>query len=196
MLDLRIQLFFLSALISLSCIRAQDVENASETKRLKLSSDFQVGMVAGGQVVNEQFIYKPGVIGQFSVNAEVSPWIHAGIGLAIQSLEDETILPLFVDIKAQFKEGDRASFLGLNIGTSTAWSDYYRNVSDFEYEGGFYFSTYYSFQFPLSDKVNFILATGFIHQIGEIEFYTEFDEKYEEDFAMDFISIRAGIRFK
>lgn len=172
----------------------QNLTDVPEKKRLQINSDFQAGILMGGQVVNESFIYKPGVMGQFSLNAELSPRVQGGIGVAVISLEDETILPVYLDFKAFFGESN-SSFLGLNIGASAAWSDYYRNVSEFQYEGGLYFSPYYTFQFPISDKMNFLVSTGLVHSIGEIEFFTEFDEEYEERFAMDFLTIRAGIRF-
>jgi hypothetical protein len=176
-------------------LNAQEDSSAEDSRTLEIRSDIQGGIVMGGQVVNEKFIYKPGVMGQFSLNAQISPKVYAGIGVSMLSLEDETILPVYLDLKAFFNEGAQSSFIGLNVGASVAWSDYYRNVAEFEYEGGLYFSPYYSFQFPLSDDINFLVVTGLVHHIGEIEFITEFDEEYEERFAMDFLTIRAGIRF-
>ena len=192
MVVLRFKILVLAMLLGVSSSLAQD---SSSVRPLQLKYDLQFGMLAGGQVVNENFIYKPGVIGQLGVNAKISSWIYAGLGVGLQSLEEETILPVFLDLKAHFREGDRSSFIGLNIGTSSAWSDDYRRVTEFEYEGGFYFSPYYSFQFPLSEKMNLLVVTGLIHQIGEIELHTEFHEDYDEKFAMDFFTVRAGIRF-
>lgn len=160
-----------------------------------LTNDIQFGMLAGGQIVNREFIYSPGVIVQYSLNTRISPWIQAGLGLGIQAFESETILPVFLDLKAQFKEGDKAPFLGVNIGHTAGWSRSYRNVSAVEYEGGFYFSPYYSFQFPVAEKVNLLFAMGYIHQIGEIDFLTEFEDEIEEEFALDYLTLRIGARF-
>lgn len=195
---LRLQFYLLYVVLSCSFsieFSAQEDTTGEDSGILELRSDIQGGIVMGGQVVNEKFIYKPGVMGQFSLNAQISPKVYAGIGVSMLSLEDETIVPVFLDVKAFFNERAQSSFLGLNVGASAAWSDYYRNVSEFEYEGGLYFSPYYSFQFPLSNEISLLVVTGLIHHIGEIEFITEFNEEYEERFAMDFLTIRAGIRF-
>lgn len=183
-------LFVILCSVSLLCAQGSD-----KTKRIPISSDIQVGMLAGGQIANEQFIYKSGIIAQYSINTRLSPWIHAGIGMAIQSLETETIIPFFLDVKAQLKEGDRSPFIGVNIGSSSGRSTYYRNFANYDYHGGFYFSPYYSFQFPVSKRLNFLLATGYIHQVGWIEYFTEFEETYLESFSMDFLTVRAGLRF-
>jgi len=175
-------------------VRAQDVYEENDSFKLNLNSSFQVGILAGGQLVNEKFIYKPGLMGQFSLNTQISSRVHGGIGVALLSLEHETILPIFVDVKGFFRTKN-SSFLGLNIGTSAAWSDNFNNVSEFEYEGGLYFSTYYAFQFPISENTSFLVSTGLVHHVGEIEFLTMFNEEVEEQFAIDFLTIRGGIRF-
>ena len=173
---------------------SQDDSTDQPRKPLLLKTDFQAGILAGGQLGNEKFTYKPGIMGQFCVNTRISPVIHAGIGVALISLENETILPVFADVRAFFK-GEDSSFIGLNIGASAAWTSVYRNVSQFEYEGGLYFSPYYSFQFPVNEDINLLFATGIVHHTGEVEFLSEFGEKYEERFAMDFLTIRVGLRF-
>lgn len=167
-----------------------------ESRGLQLSSDLQSGLVVGGQISNEQFVYKSGFSAQMAVNTKLSPWLYAGLGVGVQALDTETIIPVFVDFKAHLKESERTSFLGLNVGASSGQSTYYRNFADYDYHGGFYFSPYYSFQFPIDEDLNFLISTGYIHQIGWVEYFTAFDETYLESFTMDFLTIRAGIRFK
>lgn len=176
-------------------LKAQDDIQEKDSNRISFTSDIQVGMLAGGQIANDEFVYKSGFIAQYSLNTKISPWIDAGLGIALQSLETETILPIFLDVKARLREGEKAPFIGVNIGSSSGWSTYYRNFADYEYSGGFYFSPYYSFQFPVKGKVDFLLALGYIHQVGWIEYFTEFDESYLESFSMDFLTIRTGLRF-
>lgn len=187
-------LLLICAFLTSSSWAQDQVTSQDDDGHLKIKSDIQLGILAGGELGNEKFTYKPGVIGQFSLNVQVSTVVHVGVGVALISLENETLLPVFTDFKAFFHD-ENSSFVGVNIGWSAAWSTYYRNVSEFEYEGGFYFSPYYSFQFPLTESTNLLIATGLVHSLGEIEFYTEFDEQYEEHFAMDFLTIRIGIRF-
>lgn len=191
----RLPFYILTVLLSLSELSGQSTEQNEESKRLKIHSDIQVGVLVGGQISNEQFVYKPGLITQYSINKRLSPWISAGLGMGFELLDTETIIPFFVDVKAQLKEARKASFVGVNIGSSSGWSTYYRNFADYEYSGGFYFSPYYSLSFPVSDQVDFLLATGYIHQVGWIEYFTEYDESYLENFSMDFLTIRAGLRF-
>jgi hypothetical protein len=193
MSKLRLPLFFLILCVPFLELSAQD-DTASKGK-LDIKTDIQVGMIAGGQILNQEFVYESGVMGQFGVTARLSPAIRLGLGLGLQSLEEETILPFFLDLKAQFKEGENAPFLGLNIGSSTGWSSFYDNLPGYEYEGGFYFSPYYSFQFLVSEEVNVLFSMGYIHQIAEVEYIMEFAEEYEERFSLDFLTLRTGIRF-
>jgi hypothetical protein len=171
---------------------AQDAE--VEDKRLMIRSDFQFGLLVGGQISNEQFIYKSGPVFQYGLNTAISPWMDAGLGMSVQLLETEVILPIFLDFKARLRADGRSPFIGVNIGSSSGWSEFYRNFQDYEYSGGFYFSPYYAMQFPLSDKASFLVSFGYIHQVGHIEYFTDFDERFIESFSMDFLTIRAGLR--
>jgi len=189
-------LFISLLVLSSFSLGAQTTENQKQKTRIKLASDFQLGMVTGGQITNEQFVYKSGFIGQFSVNARLSPWLYAGLGFGIESLDTETIIPSFIDFKARLNQNERSSFLGVNVGSSSGRSTYYRNFSDYDYHGGFYFSPYYAFQFPVKENLSFLISTGYIHQVGWIEYFTEYNETYLESFTMDFLTIRAGLRFK
>lgn len=102
---------------------------------------------------------------------------------------------MFIDIKARFRAHEKSPLVGVNIGASSGWSTYYRNFSDYEYSGGFYFSPYYALQFPMRGSASMLLAFGYIHQLGHIEYFTEYEETFTESFALDFLTVRAGIRF-
>lgn len=160
-----------------------------------LKSELQFGMLSGGIIENERLIYNPGWMVQFCVDKELSKAVDIGLGVGLQGLEEETILPVFLDIKARMKDREHSPFLAVNIGGTKGWSSTYRNLSNFDYEGGFYFSTYYAFDFPINEKMSLLIAMGYIHQNGEIEYSAEGDLEFEEDFSLDYLTLRAGLRF-
>ncbi|NNC83553.1 MAG: hypothetical protein HKN79_08245 [Flavobacteriales bacterium] len=188
-----IRTFFILLLCLPFCLHLTAQEE-SEGER-EYIYDLQFGMLAGGEIENETFYYRPGLMAQGAILTPISPWVDLGVGVGLQSFENETILPFFLDVEAQLKEGPRSNHIRLNIGSSLGWSSFYRDLPAYEYEGGFYFSTYHQMAFPLSKRTALLVALGYIHQRGEIEFDSGLDEELEEGFALDFLTIRTGIRF-
>jgi len=174
---------------------AQSESEPSDKERALVIADVQLGVVAGGEISSEQFIYKPGLMMQVSVNRQLSPYFHAGIGAGLMLLESESIIPVFVDFKAYLSPEIRSNFIAVDMGYSGANSSYYNNLADYDYRGGLYFSTYYGFQIPVSDDLQFLISAGYIHQALRVDLSPPFTDSFTETFSMDFLSFRAGIRF-
>ena len=185
--------FLLSLLLLLSFTSYSQIDSVYKQK-LVIKHNLETGLVIGGQITNDNFIYNSGAIVYYTANIPFKEKFFIGGGFAIESFDKETIIPLFANFKASLSKNNRW-YIFTDIGGTLVRNKYFASFTKYEYWGGFYYSTGISYQVPVTENISFISNIGLIHQNNWVEYTTIGGSLYKEKVSFNLLNLRVGFKF-
>ncbi len=190
----------LSLLLFVVCIlyfpytlSAQDESSDEGKSSLKIHHTLETGLTVGGQLTNENFVYKSGFLVQYTADMQASSRVYYGLGTGLEKFNDETFIPLFASFKGMLKKKDNTSFLAAQLGYAIGSSRKFNQYTNYDFNGGMFFSPGYGYRFSVGDAFSVLCSIHYKHQFAKIR-YENFDRKtYKESLNYDLISFRIGI---
>jgi len=171
---------------------AQDDEK-EDKEAFKLHHVVEAGLTIGGQVSNDNFIYKSGWLLQYTADIQVSTRVSYGLGAGIEKLTDETFIPLFASFKGLLKKKDSTPYLTAQMGYAFASNENYYSYANYKYRGGVLFSPGFGYKLSVKDKYFVLMSVNYKHQFGRVQYKTFDNKTYQDELNYDFISFRVGL---
>ncbi len=177
---------------------AQDDEKDEEeedTKKstLNLHHTLEAGYAIGGQISNDNFIYKAGLSGQYTADFQVSTRVFYGAGIGYEKFDSETFIPIFASFKGLLKKKDNTPFLTAQLGYALGSNKDLYSYEGYSYKGGILFSPGWGYKFSVKDKYSFLFSINYKHQFARIKYKTIGEHTYEDNINFNFLSFRVGI---
>jgi hypothetical protein len=168
---------------------------SQQKKQLELDkcARLEGGLIIGGQILNDNLIYNPGGSFQYSYCIKSGNNVGFGLGAGIQFFEEEAFIPFYFDFIGMLNKHQNAPFLEFQAGYAMAWSNKYKNVRDYAFTGGIYFSTGIGRKFKFNDTFSSYISLSYKHQFASLT-YTAFTiNEYYEKLNYDMLVLSIGI---
>ncbi|MEM8908403.1 MAG: hypothetical protein AAGD05_11200 [Bacteroidota bacterium] len=185
----RLVVWFLCGLLP-ACSTAQD----SLQQRL-FRSELQVGVLAGGQIENLNFVSETGLLLSFRQYRVVHPQLLVGAGMAFHRLNDERFIPLFISSQLFFRPGPRSAFWSTNLGYAWAWDDTLSQLEDFKLRGGWYVDTAFGWSLALNTRLRYSLSLGLTFQRARLETEALNGDPFSDALQFYLLTFKTGISF-
>jgi hypothetical protein len=168
-------------------------ENDKESKSVNLHHTLEVGYTIGGQVSNDNFIYKAGLLGQYTADFQVSTRVFYGAGIGYEKLGQETFIPIFASFKGLLKKKDSTPFLTAQMGYALGSNKNMYSYEGYSYRGGILFSPGFGYKLNVRDKYSILVSVNYKHQFARIRYKTLDDHTYADNLNYDLLSFRIGV---
>lgn len=188
--------FWLLMLVSFLPASAQDedeTDSDKESKSVNLHHTFELGYVVGGQISNDNFIYKAGLMGQYTADFQVSTRVFYGAGIGYEKLDQETFIPIFASFKGLLKKKDSSPFLTAQLGYALGLNKNMYSYEGYSYRGGILFSPGFGYKLSVKDKYSVLFSVNYKHQFARIRYKTLDAHTYADNLNFDLLSFRIGI---
>ena len=196
MFNKKITIFFLSLYFLQSSFVATAGGDDKKGKDWVFHPSFETGLLLGGRINNENFVYESGYFAYLIADVQVSKKVYYGLGSGFNMLEDKTFIPVFVDFKGSFESFNKSSsYFSCQLGYSIAsYNDdfEYENVN---YKGGIMFSPGFGYRFNIRDSYCLLINISYQHQFGEIEYSASGGRKISEGMDFDLLFFKLGFMF-
>lgn len=180
--------------MQLQCFAQDDEkEDKDDKKSLKLHHSVEAGLTIGGQVSNDNFIYKSGWLLQYTADVQVSTRVYYGIGGGIEKFDDETFFPLYASFKGLLKKKDSTPYLTAQMGYAFASNTNYYSYAGYRYRGGILFSPGFGYKLSVKDKYSVLFSVNYKHQFARVQYKTFDSRTFQDEINYDFISFRIGL---
>ena len=109
-------------------------------------------------------------------------WFY-GLGFGIDYYGPKRSIPLFVDVKRDFKKGKRTPFVYADGGYNMSWLrdkdkvNFWGGNANYKQSGGMYYEMGIGYKFPLKNKMAFGFSAGYS--------FKEQNETYTNNFFME-----------
>jgi hypothetical protein len=173
--------------------QGDDEKEGKESKALHLHHTLELGYTIGGQVSNDNFIYKAGLLGQYTADFQVSTRVYYGLGIGYEKLDRERFIPLFASFKGLLKKKDSTPFLTAQIGYALASNENIYSYEGYSYRGGILFSPGFGYKLNVKDKYSVLFSVNYKHQFARIRYKTFDDHIYADNLNFDLLSFRIGV---
>jgi hypothetical protein len=147
----------------------------------------------GGQIFNDNLIYNPGGSFQYSYSLKSGSRSAFGLGVGVQFFEDEAFIPFYFDFLGFLSKSQNSPFLTFQTGYSAAWSNKYKNIRDYYFKGGIYYSAGFGRKFNFNDAFSSYIAISYKHQFASLTYSASAVDDYYEKLNYDMIVISIGI---
>lgn len=176
---------------------AQDDEKEEEEdkdKAVNLHHTLEAGYAIGGQLSNDNFVYKAGLSAQYTADFQVSTRVFYGAGIGYDKYDNETFIPLFASFKGLLNKKDNTPFLTAQLGYALGANKNIFSYEGYAFKGGILFSPGWGYRFNVNDKYAFLFSINYKHQFAKIK-YNSFDSHtYQDNINYNLLSIRVGIQ--
>jgi hypothetical protein len=170
---------------------------ALETERPeKTRSDYirlDVAYIFGAQIYNDNFLYNPGFNVYGIYGTSVNERVNVGLGTGVQLFQNETFIPVFIDLTGFIDKKKNTRLLSLQCGYSFAWSNALRNLRNSRLNGGIYLNAGFARKFFIDENFSIIPSISYRHQFAQIEYEVFNLEQYCEKINYDMLVV--GISF-
>jgi len=184
-------------LIILGIISQQMIAFSQETtdseKKLPLSSKLYMSYVFGAQLYNDNALYNPGLSVLFTESYRVSSNIDIGIGSGYTSLTGERFIPIFIEAFGNKNSISNSPIIKFQFGYSAAWYKQYDYPSDYNLNGGVYFSAGMGRRFWLRNRYSILFHWSYCHQSANVEYQVFGGHNYSNMVYYDMIKISMGV---
>jgi hypothetical protein len=189
-------MIFLLLFISFTDVSAQDDEKDDKAgKSVNLHHTFELGYSLGGQVSNDNFIYKAGMMGQYTADFQASSRVYYGAGIGYEKLDQQTFIPLFASFKGLLKKKDSTPFLSAQLGYALGFDKNMYSYQGYSYRGGILFSPGWGYKLSVKDKYAILFSVNYKHQFAKIRYKALDNHRYEDNLNFDLLSFRIGVMF-
>jgi hypothetical protein len=181
--------FAVLILINYSNAYAQ-VENRLEIDKC---ARLEGGLILAGQVSNDNLIYNPGGNFQYSYCIKSGGNAGFGLGAGVQFFDEEAFIPFYIDFIELFNKSKNSPFLTFQGGYALGWSNLYKNIQRYSYNGGFCFSCGIGRKFRFNDTFSSYISFSYKHQFATLSYQTNAVESYREILNYDMLTLSIGI---
>jgi hypothetical protein len=173
---------------------AQDDEKEDKgSKYVNLHHTLELGYSLGGQISNDNFIYKAGLLGQYTADFQVSSRVYYGAGMGYEKLDHEIFIPIFASFKGLLKKKDSTPFLTAQLGYALGSNKNLYSYQGYSYRGGILFSPGWGYKLSVKDKYAILFSVNYKHQFAKIRYKTLDNHRYEDNLNFDMLSFRIGV---
>lgn len=151
------------------------------------------GFIMGGQIFNDNMIYNPGGSFQYSYCIKSGDKAGFGLGAGVQFFEEEAFIPFYLDFVGLLSKSQNSPFLTFQTGYAFGWSDKYKNIQNYTFNGGIYFSAGIGRRFKFNDTFSSYISLSYKHQFASLIYNASAIEDYYEKLNYDMIVISIGI---
>jgi hypothetical protein len=181
-------------LIPFTAAYAQDDEKDDKSsKSANLHHTLELGYSLGGQISNDNFIYKAGLHGQYTADFQVSSRVYYGAGIGYEKLDQETFIPLFASFKGLLKKKDSTPYLTAQLGYALGSNKNLYSYQGYSYRGGILFSPGFGYKLSVKDKYSILLSVNYKHQFAKIKYKSLDNHTYEDNLNFDLLTFRIGV---
>jgi hypothetical protein len=149
--------------------------------------------IFGGQIYNNNFIYKPGFSFQTTYGIRVNESASIGLGLGYYTLKDEHFVPIFIEAMGCRKKRESSPVINMQIGYSPAWYTGKPEASGYKFKGGIYLEAGLGRKFTLKNNYDLYFHWSYRHQFALMEFRVFSNQRYTESLNYDMFVISVGI---
>jgi hypothetical protein len=187
--------FLYLLLFSFSVAYAQDDDKEEDkgSKKANLHHTLEVGYLLGGQLSNDNFIYKAGLQAQYTADFQVSSRVLYGAGFGYEKLDQETFIPLFASFKGLLKKKDSTPFLTAQLGYALGSNKNIYSYQGYSYKGGILFSPGWGYKLSVKDKYSILFSVNYKHQFAKIKYKSLDNHTYEDNLNFDLLIFRIGV---
>ena len=172
---------------------AQEESSDEPKSNSKLHHTLEAGLTLGGQLTNENFVYKSGVLFQYTADIQASSRVYYGVGAGLEKFNEETFIPIFASFKGMLKKKDNTPFLTAQLGYAIASNQKYSHYANYRFDGGVLFSPGLGYKFAVGDVFSLLCSINYKHQFAKVR-YENYDRNiYKESLNYDLISFRIGL---
>ncbi len=168
-------------------------EDDSKKRSPSLHHTLEVGYTFGGQLTNDNFIYKAGLSGQYTADFQVSTRVFYGVGVGFDKYDNERFIPLFASFKGLLSKKDNTPFLTAQLGYALGSNKNLYSYEGYSYKGGIVFSPGWGYKFSVKDKYAFLFSINYKHQFARIKYKTLDAHTYEDNINFNLLSFRVGV---
>lgn len=169
---------------------------AQEVKQDKFSQNIEIGVLAGAEISRNTGDFKLAYAGRYTGVYLLSPQFSIGGGIGFEQYDEISLIPIFLDAHAYLKPQMNTSFFAFQIGYAPGWHKEYRQLEDYEFQGGFFSEFDYGRRIPINEKLNFNIALGLKFQRSAIEIENIFLNDYQEHINYLLLSFKVGIELR
>jgi hypothetical protein len=186
-------LLLLSAFPLLAQEKDGDADDEGEKSKVKVHHSLEGGLVIGGQLSNEVFVYKSGISLVYAAEVEFSSRVYYGAGLGVDKFREETFYPLFASFRGMLRKKDNTPFLAAQFGYAFGSNRDYGGFEGYDFRGGVVFSPGLGYRFSVGDKFSGLLGVHYKHQFAQAEYRTYDGFRFRTPINYDLITFRVGI---
>lgn len=168
-------------------------EEDSKSNSLNLHHTLEAGYTIGGQISNDNFIYKAGLSGQYTADFQVSTRVFYGVGIGYEKYDSETFIPIFASFKGLLKKKDNTPFLTAQLGYALGSNRNLYSYEGYSYKGGILFSPGWGYKFSVKDKFSLLFSINYKHQFARIKYKSIGEHTYEDNINFNLLSFRVGV---
>ncbi|RLD27198.1 MAG: hypothetical protein DRI70_04755 [Bacteroidetes bacterium] len=163
----------------------------SEEKQ-PFSSKIYMSYIFGAQIYNDNVLYNPGVSVLFTQSYSLSGNIDLGVGSGYTSMGNERFVPFYLEAYGFKKMSSNSPIIKFQFGYSAAWYKNTEALSDYNLNGGIYFSAGMGRQIPLNNRYSLLFHWSYCHQSGKVDYQIFGNQDYSEQVNYDMIKISIG----
>ncbi len=186
-------LLLLSAFPLLAQQKDNDEDDEGEKAKLKVHHSLEGGLILGGQITNEVFVYKAGFSLTYAAEVQFSSRVYYGAGLGVDKFREETFYPLFASFRGMLRKKDNTPFLAAQFGYAFASNRNYGRFEGYDFDGGVVFSPGLGYRFSVGDKFSGLMGVYYKHQFAQAEYRTYDGFRFRTPLSYNLISFRVGI---
>jgi hypothetical protein len=112
----------------------------------------------------------PGIAFQYCYGIKSSKKVGLGIGGGFQYFENESFVPVFLDVVYFLNQRKYTSFINLETGYAMGWSKNYSDYHNSSYKGGFNMGICFGKKIAMFSQFSMYLSAKYNLQIAKLEY--------------------------
>ena len=130
----------------------KDEDDEEEKSKMVVHHSLEGGLVIGGQLTNEVFVYKSGISLSYATEVQFSSRVYYGAGLGVDKFREETFFPLFASFRGLLRKKDNTPFLAAQFGYAFGSHRNYGGFEGYDFRGGVMFSAGLRYRVSVANK--------------------------------------------
>lgn len=176
---------------------AQDKEEKKDKKKIKVHPSLSGVYQAGGILTSDNFVFQNGLGVELMANFEMDSRVYYGFGTGFETLNDDRMIPLIVDVKGFLKKEKPCFFFTGQLGYAFMWNDHYSDYNSYDYEGGIRFAGGVGYRIPFKMKKDAMLlfSATYKQQYATINYDGPADDDYSDRLSFNLLALKMGFLF-
>lgn len=157
---------------------------------------FDGSITLGGKVTQNQLVFRSGPNLNASILYKKNPQFQYGGGFGYLGLEDETFIPLFLQMRVKLRPKPSGFYFGLRSGYSIGISPKALQVEGSSFQGGWMIQPTFGYITPISQRAKFQFGLQMLYQQGLLKRSKgTIQTNYTERLRFTMVGIMCGFTF-